>query len=273
MPFQLYGGGGGSPSANLDVDFEILGLTSDGTGTQVTTGSSNTKGSYVTMGTSSFDYCGITLVIGPQSTAADRYLFDVSFDNGTTAHISNVFNQIAAGNGMSFFYFDKVKATSSSIIRVRAQSSSATRNVNVYVIGWKRTANDPPGFTSCTNIVADTTTSFASTVDLTLDNTWIQHVASSADKYSAFALGFGHNGSAPSTQQSARVSLGTGASSSEVELFAQGVVIGTGSPYFRGQGISQFKKTVNAGTRISLRANATTPGTDALRVAIYGFKE
>lgn len=269
--FISFASGGVSP-VNLDTDYEVAGIGTTGAGTTLTSAGSNTAGTPVQLlAASTFDYHGVVVVLGPENTSADRYMVDVSFDGGSTWAIPNLFVHNSATTQWTPVYFPLSVGTGADI-RARLRCSNAAKTKVVYVIGIKRQAASPPGYTSVVSLTADTTTTRPDNANVPLTNTWTELITSTSDAYGGLLAIVGDNGSTPGTAQSALVTIGTGGSGSEAAYAAPfSVFIGTANPIIRNGFSRTFEKAIPSGTRLSARINATTTG-DNLYVGLWALK-
>ena len=75
---------GSSQPANPNITYEPLGFGTSGAMTSLTSGgSSNTKGSYGSIGTTSNAWCGFLLCTGTANIATARYLLDIRIGSST----------------------------------------------------------------------------------------------------------------------------------------------------------------------------------------------
>lgn len=273
---QLFpGSGGGSPS-NPTYTYEPIGFTSTGAGTTVTAGSpAHNKGSYTaSLGTTANNWVGFIVYCGPVSSANVRYMLDISFDDGTTDKISNLFF-VLGSTTQALTMFIPVKANSGSIIKARCQASTASATFNIAIEGVVAAGSVAPGYTSMTGISLDTGNTRPSTTNVPFDDDgssgWTQLIASTAATYNAIIAVADGNGTAFGTTQPASIFLATGAAASEVEFGRWFAVANTASGFNRGFPGAPFYLDIASGTRISAQIRAATPGTDNGRIGIYGL--
>lgn len=266
---------GSSSPANPDNTYETLGYAGTGALTAViSSASANTKGNYVTIGTSANNWSGFWLIIGQGDNANARVLADVSVDNGSTVKAPNIYAAPGTAGNASNVYsiFLPLNVTSGSVIRVRTQSSTGNLTAGFAVRGVVTNANSPPCFNTMTALTADTTNTRASTVStaLTSSVTWTQQVASTAATYGAMFAVLGTSTVDPSNQD-ITLALATGASSSEVEFWRQTSGGVGASIYYRSDDVQLIERSTASGTRLSATVLAATPGTSTACVGLYGF--
>lgn len=267
-----FASGGGSPS-NLNTTYEEVGFGS-GDGTTITTTSpAHTKGAYAQLVASTAnDWAGFWIVIGGSSSAAGRFLIDISLDGGSTVAIPNLFTlpgAIATGQGPMFFVPLNVPAGSD--VQVRAQSGTATQSFRIAMMGAIRNATSRPLYNTCTAIsAADTTATFPGSTSIPLTNTWAEMNPSTSATYGAVMANFGAT-TAPGTAQLLSLAIGYGASTAEVEMIRTICAINTSSPTFRGCNGLTAETSIPSGTRMVCRAYGGTPGSDFVVGQLFGF--
>lgn len=268
---------GGTPIVNPDTDLETIGAGANGTGTTVTSsGSANTKGSWVQLtaagsaGVTVNNNSELTLWIGKQGSASDRLLMDISLDGGTTVHVANLY--IHPGSTPRY---DRVRlpinVPAGSNVQVRCQAQAGTKSVAVFAVCMKRTASTPPNFTSIAALNVDTAATRPSATDVSLGNTYVELVASTAATYGGLIAILGDNGTVPALEQTALITLGVGAAAAEVAVANWGAWAATSTPYFRSAFSPLVPKAIASGSRIAAKLAAVTPGTDNARIGLYGL--
>ena len=126
---------GGGSITNLDTTYEEAGFGS-GDGTLITTTSpAHTKGAYVQIiASTANNWAGFWLSIAGASTSASRFLFDISFDGGSTVAVPNFFIQPGGTlNGQGPLLFIPVNVPLGSNIQVRAQAGNATHSFRMAI--------------------------------------------------------------------------------------------------------------------------------------------
>lgn len=259
---------GGSP-VNLNDTFEPQGWGTDGTGTTVTSGSTTTKGSNTNIGsTRSNDWAGVILTFGPFSSSALRALVDLSFDGGTTWHITNLF--VSTSNNSVLTIILPVKSTAGGQTVARIAASSGSTPLKIKVEGIVRNSDSAPGFTSLVALNADTTNIQPGSTNVPLHSS-----ASSYTSLGATAADYGG--------VVAIASLSTGLGTGQVvtfvlsldnsKAFAQfSVYMNTANPLAQ-RGVSPaFLHTIPSGTKLYAEAlAATVGGPDNTLIGFYGL--
>lgn len=261
---------GGSP-VNPDNTVQTMGYGAAGAGTQLTAGGTNAEGSPTALGTvGGTSWAGFYVDVGMGSNSAARFLLDLSFDGGSTWAVQNLFVQPGTSGAYTRIYLP-LNVASGANISARVQSSQASATINIALKGLLRNANSLPLFSTFTALNIDNTNSRPSTVDVALSNTFVEEVTSTAAAYGAIMGVVADNGTLPTAAQGGSFAIGLGASGSEVEIDRWGVQIATSAPAIRTGASPVLMKTIPSGSRLSARGLAATPGSDAFRVALYGF--
>lgn len=262
--------GGGSP-VNPDNTVEALGYGATGAGTTVTSGGTNTKGSPAAIGTvGGTSWAGLYLDVGMGSNSGARYLLDLSFDNASTWAVQNLFLQPGTSGAYTRIFLP-LNVASGAQVAARVQSSVASATLSIAVKGLLRNADSLPLFSTVTALSVDSANTRPSTVDVGLANTFVELISSTAAGYGALLAVVADNGTLPATSQGASFAIGLGGSGSEAEIDRWGVQISTANPAIRTGASPVLMKTIPSGSRLSARGLAATPGSDAFRVALYGF--
>lgn len=267
IPFSS---GGGSIS-NLDTSYEQVGFGA-GDGTTITTAAANTKGSYVQLSAStSNDWAGFWMSLGPASASGTRYLFDVSFDGGSTVALPNFFVQPGANlSGQGPLVFVPLNVPAGSDVRVRAQASTGTNTFRMGIMGAIRTSQSRPMFNTCTAInAADTAATYAGSISIPLTNAWTEINASTSGTYGGIMGSFTANNA--TAAQAVSIAVGVGASSSEVELFRVLSGYNTSSPALRGAIMPLIEHSIASSSRIAARCYGPTPNSDVILGQLFGF--
>jgi hypothetical protein len=252
-----------------NTTYEFLGRGTYGAGTSVTSGSPNVLGSYTTIGTTTAAWSEFELEFGNVGLASARWLVSVRLA-GTTVVLQEYFY---TGANVTTQGAQRVRipvaVPAGTLIEIAARASSGSQSFNVGIIGTVASANMFAGFSSFAALTSDTLNSRASSIDVPLDGTWTQLVATTAANYSALLASIGDNGSALATAQMVDVSIGIGGAGSEVPIYQFSAQAGTTAPYFLRANSRPIFRGIPAGTRLSARVLALTPGTDKGRVGIW----
>lgn len=267
----------GGANQNLDNSYENCGFNTDGQGTTITANSSaNVEGSTsASVCTTGNAWRGFKLYIGSGGASASRDAFDISLDGGSTWVVNDVYIEPSQALAPLEIWFP-LQVPASADIRLRMRSSSGSGTVKVALAGYIGNAQSPPVYTAMDNITAlDTANTRATSTDVPLttsDTAFTQSIASTSQTYGAIMLACGHNGSTPATPQTAKYSLATGAGGSETIVYSQLGFVSNGTTPCARQPLGFVQKTIASGTRLSVQVDAATPGTDNLRIAVYGFR-
>lgn len=261
---------GSSQPANPNITYEPLGFGTSGAMTSLTSGgSSNTKGSYGSIGTTSNAWCGFLLCTGTANIATARYLLDIRIGSSTII-LPDYY--IHAGTTASINRFVPLQVPTGTLIEARIQSQTASNTLPVAINGIVASTSLPPGFTQATALNVDTTSTTPSTTNVPASSSvsWTQLVASTASTYGAIMSSSDTTTTAWTTAQDYTIILATGASPSETEFFryTAHTQAGTGLCQ-RSEGLAQ--KSISSGTRLSAACLAATPNSDNARVALYGL--
>lgn len=140
-------------SRNAGMRSETLGATTaSSTGTTITAaGSANTKGSWTTIGTSTFDYEYVIVCVG-HAGGAVNYVVDIGIqsNSGDRVLIQDLrldATRVAASRSNQ--YGIPVHFPSGSVIRARSASSTLSSVCRVIVIGFSRGFSGGAGYSRC----------------------------------------------------------------------------------------------------------------------------
>lgn len=264
-------GGGSSQPSNPDVALESVGLTAYG-GTTVTSGSSNTKGSYASLGTTSNNWSGVWVCWTTASSSSARYLVDIRI-GGSTVWIPDLYiAPSSAAVGPTGCLYLPLLLASGTAIDARCQSSVGSATLPISVVGVVASSATYPGFTTMTALNPDTTNTICGAAAIPIDNGWDEIVASTSTTYGSLLALVGRASTAPGTgAYAALVSVGTGAAASETAIIQGSAWMGSTAPYMVNQALPRRDKSIASGTRLSAKAAASSPGSDGLTVGLYGF--
>lgn len=288
----LGGGGTAAAIANqfLSQTYERGGFGANGDGTNIPANASpNTKGTYTQLlfggaaGVTQNALAGFYLYVGYGVASTARVIFDISFDGGTTTHVPNYY--IEPSNPSEYqIVFIPMAVPAGADIRVRCQSSSASQSIYAGIVGIIRTSSHPAMFTVCESLTLDETAraltrasgGSGSTGDFVLQGsgstTFHTLVASLAQNYKAFNFSGGSNGTTPAATNRALIRIAKGAAASEVEIGVYPTLISASSVPFAARPQGYIEVSVPAGDRLSFQPLVATPGTDAIRMAVHGFR-
>lgn len=276
MPYTSFASSGAVSNPNRALEFQGFGTSGDAT--TLTTGGSNVKGSWVSVGSAtSSNWSGFSIHFGPASSAAGLFVVDVSFDGGTTTVIPNLI--VIPGNSTQSWgrtAMLPLKVPSGTTISMRCQGATGGTSVYAAVVGYVADSGSAPGFDNCEAVAAaDLTNTRAGTVDVASSDsaspTYTELVASTSRTYGALLFGASTNTSNPATAQRATFMLATGAASSETVLgqMLVGVTASTAAGVTRAVS-DVIQKEVASGTRLSGRVLVATTG-DSFRFGVLGF--
>lgn len=267
-----FASGGGTTIQNPDITYEQVGFGS-GDGTVITGTSVNTKGSYVQLTAStSNNWSGFYLSVASSSSGTARFLMDISLDGGSTIAVPNLFIQPGAIlGGQTGPIYIPLNVASGANIQIRTQTGTTNASFRAAIIGAITNSQSRPCFSTCTALTsADTATTLPGTIDIPLDNTWEEVVASTSTTYGAIQAFYGAAVN-PGTAQTVGVALGVGAASSEVELIRTIIGLNSSSPPLRGGGGPLVEHSIPSGSRLSARCYGPTPASDNIRAQLFGF--
>lgn len=265
---------GGSSPVNQNNSYEPLGFAGTGALTSLAASLSvNTKGSYVSLGTTTNDWAGFWVIVGQGSNAAARHLFDVAI--GTTVIAPNIYAEPGTGGNAANAYsvFIPLNVPSGSNLQVRSQSNVGSASFGVAIRGIVDNANSPPLWTTMTALTADTANTRASTVSqgFASSTTWTEQVASTAATYGAMMMIPGRSTTDPVANQDATYLLATGAAAAEVEFWRQTSTSLAASVFYRTNDSQLIQRSIASGSRISASPLVPTPGTMTVCLGLYGF--
>lgn len=276
MAFISFASGSGSPT-NPNVTYEAAGFGSDGAGTTVTAGASNTKGSpsAALINPTTSNWTGLIFYAAAISAANQRWLFDISFDNGSTWAIQNVYAALSATGQPLLALKIPLIVASGAVIKVQAQCSTAAATVRVAVEGIVGGATNAPGFTTFTNLLADTSTTRPSSINVPFDDDgssgWTELIPSTAATYGALLAVVDSNGTALGAIQAGTVMLATGTNPNETEFARWMVGFSTATIGVSRGWASPIETSIASSQRISAQIRVATPGTDNGRIGLYGL--
>lgn len=274
-----FGNPAGAPSNPVDT-YEEIGTGVADAGTTVTAAASaHTKGSYVQLtgagagGVTVNDWSDFWVLFSGMSASTTRVLADISIDGGSTVKCPDLFAQCGSGTtGAVIGTHIRMAVPAGSSVGARIQAHIGNLTCAMKIIGVVANANSRPGFSTMEALNADTANTRPSTIDVPLTGTWTELVPSTAAAYGALMVTAGANGTAFGTVQNAGLYLATGASGSEVALsFRQWMSLVNSNPPMKTGELCVYENTIASGVRLSAKAVAPTPGTDAVRVLLHGF--
>lgn len=267
------GSGGPTQPLNPNFTFELMGISSSGVYTSLTSGAANTPGSYVTLGTTAAAWCGFYLVPGVAATGTTRFLIDIRI-GGATVILPTFY--VRPGSSVIDQIFIPLQIPIATLVEVRVQCSSATTAMGLAIQGVPASSSLPPGFAQATALNVDTTNTRPNATDVpfasSLPSPLTTLVASTAAAYGALLAVLDGNATTPALTQDLAGVIATGAASSEVPF--AGRIPGRSSASTATVARTPFmlfQKTIASGVRLSGSILAATPGTDNGRIGLYGF--
>jgi len=280
--FTSFAAGAPAAPANPDTSYEFIGFTGAG-GTDLTAhASNNTKAAtWVSLGTTTGALAGFWVSIGIASSSTLRFLIDFGTDNSTANLVSNLYAMPGSGAAGAMRLFIPVAVGAGVTIYARCQSQTGNSVIPVAVTGRVAQSDvTPPMFALMSALNADTANTRASDTNLTLQasggTTWNELGAAGAAlttgaTYAALMAIPGIGSANPATGQTVRCAIATGTAGNEVEKMRWNVGVAATGTIAPNSAAPLYEASVASGARITFRANAATPGTDALRCAIYGL--
>lgn len=263
---------------------ETIGTTyTDGsavTGTTITaSGTANSKGSWTSLGTPSFQYEAFDFVVA--QTAASDKIIDIGINDGSgNWHVIVADLQFYGRKSadLMYGYGLPVRLKSGQQVGVRCAASTASHVLNVALTGYSRGDNGGAGYSRMVRI--DTPgTSRGVAVDAgataSTKGAWTQLIASTAQHYDALMVMVGQNADTTRTATAtALLDVGLGASSSEFVLIPNIFMRWTTTldgPLLK---YGPCPVQVPAGVRLAARLACTdaTAGDRTADVAIYGLR-
>lgn len=267
MPYVAFGGS--SQPGNPNQTTEPLGYGASGAGVTLTAGgSSNTLGSYTSVGTTSNAWSGFILEVTYVSNTAQRYQINIRI-GGSTVILEKYF--VAPATGPVRVRVPIALPTSTSI-DAAVQASQASLTCAITLTGIIASSSEYPGFSTGATWLDTVATTYASSTDVPITNTWTQLVASTSAQYGALLPVVSINGTNPTVAQRIVVILGTGASSSEVEFHRFRTPIASGTPYIINANGIPIEKVIASGTRLSAKIDAGNLASgDSVRIGLWGI--
>ena len=260
---------------NAAVRAETIGL-STGTGTSVTSGPADTKGSYATIGTTGFQYGGLVLsLLASGLGGARKFRLDIAINTGGSDTIivedyyfegSNTAIAVAPLN-----IHLRVCIPSGATVKARVQSNQSTQTIAVALIG---VAYDFPGPVGKSRVVSctDFTNTLPTNTVTQAGNSytaWTEIRSSLPARVSALWLTFSNGGDSSRTASDFIVDIGVGAAGSEVVI---GSILGTQSGGLFSLIPAFLPCDIPAGSRLAFRIQCAVAGAaDAFGVCAIGL--
>ena len=273
MPdFSLRGFGGRTESFGGNAS------TSRGTAV-ISSGSANTKGSYVEiLASSKFDASGVYLTFEKPTSGSQDVLFDLAVGAAASEQdiVSNLYMGLRANGGGGIFFPILIPAGSRITGRCQSEGSSRTVFITGQLVG-KAFSNVSP-FGRVTTYGANTADSGGVQIDpggvANTEGSYVEIVASTANPIRQLIIVVGVSGNGALANVSMQVDLAIGAAGSEQNIFDDYMIRGlSSSDEFRPAHGAPLSVSIPASTRLSARAQCDiTEATDRLfDIAIYGL--
>ena len=254
-------------------------VTGSTTGTTITGGGANTKGSYTDIGaTTTFDYEWIVFTSGNGSAAAD-YVLDLAINVGGNRFIIAQdlrFCNIRAANEQWDIYALPLHVPSGSQLSVRCASSTASATCQVVIIGYSSGQFGAPGYSRCQAFYTSATSRGINCDPgaVAHTKTRTQITASTSDRAVALLVYVGPNAdiAAAATRWLFDIEVG-GAGTEQVLL--PNMYLGRGAPYDipTSKVFGPYPCDIPAASRMSvnIQCHVTTDGDRDGDVALWGF--
>jgi hypothetical protein len=253
--------------------YETLGAGT-GLGTTVTTGALNTKGSYASIGTTTFRYSGFLLQL--VSNNGTRFRFDVAVNTGGSDQViveDFYYDSHFSSTVSTISLWFPVSVPSGAAIKIKAQAAAATQSFLAIVQGY---ATDFPGHTSfraCRSATDFTNTDPTNSVTQTGNTvtSWAQVVSSTVAAFAGLYVSPAVCADTSRTSSKMLVDIAVGAGGSEqVVISALQFTQNASGPV--PSGVGPVLCDIPAGTRLSSRVQCSAAGAaDAFNVSINGL--
>lgn len=264
--------------------YEMLGRNG-GTGTTVAANATaNIKGSYVTIGTASFDYDGFWFTAGRAGVGSTgvAYRYDIAVNNGGS---DQIICQDLFYEGSSLWYLQTpsafylpIRVPKGGVLKVACQSSAGGDWMYPSIQGVAGDSHFLRGFTSLIATTDWTNTGPANSgtgVGGTTQTGWVEVCASTAYRVAALYLGLALKGAGGSTYLDCMFDVATGTAGNERQLFTvhgyDDTTNGTNSALL-GAPAGPYAVDIPAGTRLSVRMQGSfASATGILYPTLFGL--
>jgi hypothetical protein len=274
--------GSTAAATNPNYTYEFAGFNSaaagstvgDGAGRVITANATtNIKGTGVQLLSSTANaWVGLSIFLTNVSSVSARYLIDISVsgDTWTTPEVANLYLQSNTG-GMGQRVDIPLIVPAGSNIYVRCQSSTTAATLNCAIVGWVGSSN-APGYSHCSNLLADTANTRSSTVSVTQNAAgWTTLINSTGQAYGALISTVTQNSIANSQNIAVQLALGAPSTTGDEVEFARYLgTVQTGSPSAARDTSGLLPHAVAATKRISCKIASPT-GSDTCYVGLIGF--
>lgn len=243
--------------------------------------SGNTKGSWVDVGTTTFDYEALTVMFGSADIA--DFLFDVGIGDGAGNYwvlIENLrLSTLKSTYDQSVSITFPLHVPAGSLLAARAQSAVANKTFRISFQGAADNAGGAPGYSRCVGIGPNTATSRGPAVDpggtAHTKGAYTELVASLAVDIAAIVLIAGSNNDiVRSASATSFFDLAVGAAGAEAVVIpnqyqAWGSSYDNGWMQFRGP----YAIDIPAGSRVAARSQCSlnTAGDRTIDITAYGL--
>jgi hypothetical protein len=257
---------------NTASRYETIGATGGppvNEGTICTTGAANTKGSYATMGTTTFQADGFFLTLLNTGTA-DRFRVDIAINTGGSDTII-VEDFWCENNGIAFHVHNwiPVRVPSGAAVKIRAQALGASRTLGALATMY----SDPSRVGGSKIRSATDFTNTLPTNTLTLTGTtqtaWSEVCASTAARFCRLWAMPTNAGDATRTADRFIIDVGMGAAASEVVLGQ--FYMSSSTTALRVNSAIEFPCDIPAGKRLAFRVTCLNANTDSMSMACMGL--
>jgi hypothetical protein len=192
-----------------------------GQGTTITTGASNTKGSYASIGTTGFAYRGFYLSI--DAGGGSRYRFDIAINTGGSDDIiveDFYFDATISVNNSTAFVWVPVAIPAGATVKGRAQAAAGAQTLLISILGYQLDAPGHTSFRACRSATDFTNTDPTNSVTQTGQTVtaWEQICSSTVARFAALYVTPSIAGDTSRTISNFLADVGFGASGSERAL-------------------------------------------------------
>ena len=263
---------------------ETLGATytagSSAVGTTVTaSGSTNTKGSWASLGTPTFDYNMIAVSVF--QTAASDKMFDIGINDGSgNWHVIAEDLRFPGPKyaDLGLFYTLPLRVKAGKAVGMRVQASSASHVLNCTITGFSKAPLNADGYSRMIRLQTAVTTSRGTAIDAgATANTksgWVELNSSVSTDVDALYASIGFNGDTGRTANAtALMDLGIGSAGNEYVIVPNLFIRWTTTTDGPMQIIGTLPVPVKNATRLVARlaCSDATAGDRTLDLAVHGF--
>lgn len=257
---------------NAACRFETLGATGGppvNEGTVATTGGANTKGAYVTLGTTAFQADGFFLTLINTGTA-DRFRFDIAINTGgaDTIIVEDFWCENNGSTVNTHNYFP-VRVPAGATLKFRAQALGAARTLGALATMYSDSSR--VGGSKIRSATDWTNTLPTNTLTLTgaSQTGWAEICASTPARFSRLWATPTNANDASRTSDRFIIDIGMGAAASEV-VINQSYLFSSASN-LRVQSALEFPCDIPAGKRLAFRVTCLNANTDSMSMACMGL--